>query len=70
MVVCCGCFDIFYLCQGQKFVTPKQVCKGSESFHQSLLAVWNDNFSVVKYLVNQKADLNLKTKDTIGSSKI
>jgi len=53
MVVCSGCFDLFHLCQGQKFVAQKHVCKASEFFHQSLLV----------FLIENGADINAKEND-------
>ena len=47
MVVCSGCFELFHLCEGQRFVTPKAVCKASAFFHLSLLVFMLENGAMI-----------------------
>jgi len=47
MVVCGGCFDLFHLCQGKQFVTPKLACQASEFFHLPLLVFMIENGTVM-----------------------
>ena len=52
-VVCGGCFDLFHICQVQKFVTPKNVCNALEFFHLPLLV----------FMAENGADINEKDED-------
>ena len=51
MVVCGGCFDLFHICQGQRFLSPILICKASEFFHLPLLI----------FMIENGADINGKT---------
>jgi len=53
MVVCSGCFDLFHLCQDEKFLTPNHVCKASVFFHLPLII----------FLIENGGDINEKCKD-------
>jgi len=52
MVVCSGCFDLFHLCQGAQFLTPRLSCKASEFFHLPFLV----------FMIENGADINVKDK--------
>ena len=43
MVVCNGCFDLFHLCQEQRFLTSDIICMASTSFQLSLLTFMFEN---------------------------
>jgi len=53
MVVCCGCFDLFHICQRHQFVTPNLVCKASEFFRIPLLV----------FMIENGADINAKSSN-------
>jgi len=43
MVECSGCLDLFYLSQGQLFITSASVCKAAAFCHLSLLVFMIEN---------------------------
>ena len=52
MVACSGCFDLFHLCQGQKFAINESFVKASIFFHLPLLV----------FLLENGADINAKNE--------